>query len=367
VPQCIPQSAAGWDRPAPIWALALPVLALLSVAASLNLYVNPLRLYWSQRFDPARMSYRAERLKLVKSLPKPPATIILGSSRVMTMRASDVARYLPGPCFNCTGVGAMAEDYYAGLRLIREDAHAPVRDVVLGIDLEAFCPNVPTIAEARYFPEYRRYLIRSPRAAPGPGEALSLLVSMQQLNESWSVLRRSFSGRGPTLSIGPGGEALQPARDADIAAGRFNLGRVLDRRCRKYALQSLHLAAYAKPDPVRLQYMEDLLDYCQEHGIRLHAYITPYHPRLWDVFKPLKGIDVLGRTLAELSRRFKARGLELRDFSHIECFGGNPDWFFDEVHMTPDNQALLLRALLAGPAPDRREAAPGAARIGAAP
>lgn len=342
-------SSRAWGTAAPLLWLLIPLCAMLAAAVALNLYVNPLSLYSSKRFNPAQMNYRAEKFARIKALPTAPSTIIQGSSRVMTMYSSDVERYLPGTCYNATGLGARAEDFYAGLRLLCEDAHIPVKRMVLGLDFEAFCPKVQTMSEARYFPQYQKYLTRSPVSQPSLAEKLSLLVSMQQTNQAFAVLRREAQGQsGPTLEIGPGGEALQPERDRAIAEGRFNLQRVLDRRVRKYPLQSLNSAVFDRPDPLRLAYLADMLDYCRSHGIEVYAYFTPYHPQLWAVIDPLPVSAVLDEVRYEVGKCFTDRGFVVHDYSHIAAFGGDPDEFYDEVHMQRGNQQRLLARLFAG-------------------
>lgn len=345
-----PASGSGaWATTAPLFWLLGPLAAILAAAIALNLYVNPLSLYSSKRFSPAQMNYRAEKFARIKALPVAPSTIIQGSSRVMTMYASDVERYLPGLCYNATGLGARAEDYYAGLRVLCEDAHVPVKHIVLGLDFEAFCPKVQTMSEARYFPEYQKYLARSPVSQPSLVEKLSLLVSMQQTNQAFAVLRREAVGQtGPTLDIGPGGEALQPERDAAIAEGRFNLQRILDRRVRKYPLQSLDSAVFDRADPMRLAYLADMLDYCRSHGIDVYAYFTPYHPRLWAIIDPLPISAVLDEVRHDVGKCFTDRGFVVHDYSHIAAFGGDPDEFYDEVHMQRGNQQRLLAKLFEG-------------------
>ena len=344
------QCSEAWRKAGPRRALLGAAGLLLGACIVLNLVVNPLGLYWARLFNPAQLNYRAEKYEFVRQLAEPPATVILGSSRVMTMRSADVEQHLPGPCYNCTGLGARAEDYYAGLRLLCEDAALPIRDIVLGVDYEAFCPGAPVMSEARFFPAYRKYLIHNRDEGIGFLERLSLLVANQQVGEAMNVLRRQLFGHGagPTMTVGPGGEALQPERDEEIAEGRFNLDRILARRVRKYPEHSQYLSRYAAPDEVRLAYLDDFLSYCQQRGIRVHAYITPYHPRLWEVLRPLKGIDVLDRVRVNVAHHFATHGYALADFSHIESFDGDPGLFYDEVHMTAANQARLLEALLGG-------------------
>jgi len=327
------------------------VLALVCIAA-LNIYVNPFRLYWSMRFDAAATNLRLQKYELAQRMQPPPQTVILGSSRVMAMDPADIERYLPGPCFNFGMQAGAAEDYYAALLSLTEGAGLPIRNVVLGIDLEAFNPSAPTIYESRYFPEFSRYLIHTPLARARLSDQLGLLMSMQQTDESLNVLRRAFRRELDVelVSIEPNGKAIQIAREQAIAAGTFDLQRIIASRVRKYPSRSLRLGGYKRVDPVRLLYLDDLLNYCDEHGIRVYAFITPYHPRLWDVLDQLPEAAILNDVKAQVQEHLAAHGVELHDFSHIVSFGGDPQQFYDEIHMRPDNIHRVVEALFGGTA-----------------
>ncbi|GEM_PF-2144505 len=339
----------GWDGrrwSAPLcWGFG----AVLILAVALNLWVNPFRLYWSDSFEPAETNMREQKHLMVQGMAEKPDTLIIGSSRVMTMPPGEVERYLPGECFNYGMKSAMAESYFAALRLLVEDEGAPVRHLILGIDYEALHPGLPTMYEARYYEPFRRYLAcdSSPSRA---AEALLRLLSLEQTEESLNVLRRSLkrtAGR-PKLELAGDGQALQVAREEAIAAGRFDLQRILAARARKYPLRSLHLASFSEPSPRRLECLDELLTYCDERSITVHAYLTPVHPSQWQVLQGLEDAQVLPEVRRALNELFQRHGLALRDFSHIEAFGGDPLLFYDEIHMQPANQVRLLRALLGG-------------------
>jgi hypothetical protein len=250
------------------------------------------------------------------------------------------------------------EDYYAALLSLTEGAGLPIHNVVLGIDLEAFNPSAPTIYESRYFPEFSRYLIHTPLARARLSDQLGLLMSMQQTDESLNVLRRAVQREHAVelVSIEPNGRAIQVARENSIAAGTFDLQRIIASRVRKYPSRSLRLGGYKRVDPVRLQYLDDLLNYCDAHGIKLYAFITPYHPRLWDVLDQLPEAAILNDVKAQVQEHLAEHGVTLHDFSHIESFGGDPLEFYDEIHMRPDNIHRVVETLFSGlPALDTKQ------------
>lgn len=343
------QSVAGaWGRRSAALPLILTLLLLLAAVVALNLYVNPLGLYWSHRFATADLNYRAEKFALLEALPHKPTTLIIGSSRAMTINPEDVERFLPGECFNFAMPSARAEDYYAAVRLVCEDGHAPIRNIVLAVDYDAFAPGPAIMSEARYFPDFRKYLVHTPGLGSSWGEKLSMLFARQQAEESFNVLKREIEKKAQSrfVDLAPDGAAIQVAREESIRRGTFNLQEILALRVRKYASRSLYLNSYTHPDPVRLVYLRDFLWYCRDRGIKVYAYITPYHPALWRVLQPLKGIGVLNVAAEAAQRSFDDFGYTLKDFSHIENFGGSQAKFYDEIHMMPANQEILLGKLL---------------------
>jgi hypothetical protein len=308
--------------------------------------VNPLGLYPTHLLAPTEQNLRRYKYEQVRQNGLKPSAVILGSSRVMTMRAADVEQHLPGDCYNFSMQSAAAEDWYAALRLLVDDLHAPVKHVVIGMDYEAFNPAIPTLSEARYFPEFSKYLVHT-RLRSRVFDQLSLLLSSEQLDATKGVLT-AYLERGHKSQnkvVEPDGTLLLREREQQIGDGSFDLNAVLDSRVRKYASRSLRLDGYDEPSSERLQYLEDLLDFAYAHGITVHIYITPYHPRLWETLRPLKDIQVLRETRRVVQQQCQAHGVYLVDFSRIERFGGQPNEFYDEIHMRPSNQALLLKAL----------------------
>ena len=78
----------------------------------------------------------------------------------------------------------------------------------------------------------------------------------------------------------------------------------------------------------------------------MHAYVTPLHPEQWKVLDALPQAAALDDVIATLNRIFDAHGIKFRDFSRIDAFGGDPQLFYDEMHMRPTNHSLLLAELL---------------------
>jgi hypothetical protein len=340
-----PPQCPDWPRQA-LRTLTLAFGIPVALAAALNFLVNPLGLYPTHLLAPTEQNLRRYKFEQVRQLGLQPSTVILGSSRVMTMRSADVEDYLPGDCYNFSMQSAAAEDWYAALRLLVEDLHAPVRHVVIGLDYEAFNPAIPTMSEGRYFPAFSKYLVHT-KLRPRVLDQFALLLSSEQLDATKGVLTSQFEREQQSQNkvVEPDGTLLLRDREQAIASGKFHLDTVLDARLRKYASRSLRLDGYREPSRERLKYLDDLLTYCDAHGIKVHIYITPYHPRLWDVLRSLPAARVLNQTRQAAQHICQQHGVYLVDFSRIDRFLGEPGEFYDEIHMWPSNQARLLKAL----------------------
>jgi hypothetical protein len=243
---------------------------------------------------------------------------------------------------------AMAEDYLAALKLVVDDAQAPIRHVILGIDFPALHPKLPLMYEGRYFPQYRQFVPPDMLGPPLWLDRLTMLISSEQTEESLNVLRRrvQHSLATPNLELNPDGSAVMVARDEAIRAGRFNLDRVLNRRLRHFDSYSLHLATFTQPGQERLDCLRRFVEYCYDHDIDVHAYLTPLHPRQWELLGTLPQAQVLDDCTADLKALFASYGEEFRDYSHVASFGGDPALFYDEQHVMPENQRRIAVKLL---------------------
>ena len=289
-----------------------------------------------------------KKYELAMEMSPPPDTLIVGSSRVMTMRPADVEMRLGGRAFNWGVPSATAEDYYASVRLFSETLGIRLNTVIVAVDLEAFNPAEPLMAEARYFPKYADFLSLSPEAGASFAERATLLVSMQQTGESLSVVKRALRRETgfERTRIEPDGYVFQAARERAIAEGAFDLGETIAGRVRKYPERSLKLERYTHADERRIEYLRMFLEYCRDNDIRVYAYIAPYHPQLWDVLKAIPGSGRLRNIADNISRVFARHNVTLYDFSRLEYFGGDASRFYDEIHPMPDLQRQILSVLL---------------------
>ncbi len=341
------KSRKGWTSRRIGITVAVSFLSTLILIGALNFMVNPYGIYSSRVVQNTDSNIRKEKFRLFKVFNLEPDTLIIGSSRAMTMNPDDVMTRVPSYCFNYAVPSATAEDYFAILSLLTGDIGIYVQRVILAVDYEAFNPAEPLHSEIRYYPPYAKHLILSKGVTANTAEKLILLMSFQQTDESAKTLRKVLIKKkdNPKIRIERNGLAIQVEREKEIEEGNFNLDKILAKRVRKYPERSLKLSKYDSLDKKRLEYLELFLNFCNDNDIIVNAYITPYHPSLWSVLNEHPNRDKLDEFTVELTSRFRAHGIELKDYSHIASFGGDESKFYDEIHPMPDTQAKILDSL----------------------
>lgn len=345
------ESKSKYDADAQVGAsirpLVTPFFATLFAAALLNFVVNPFGLYPARFFERSQDNFRIKKFELASNFNPPPDTLVIGSSRVMTMRPSDVERHLGGRAFNWGVPSATAEDYYAATRLFTENLGINLSTIIVAVDLEAFNPAEPLMPEARYFQDYADFLLLSPEADASSFEKFSLILSMQQTKESIAVIRRKLEKTkgSPKTIIENDGYVFQSQREKTISEGTFDLGKILALRVRKYPVRSLKLEGFTHADERRLEYLRLFLNFCRDRNIKVYAYITPYHPELWKVIGAIPESSRLREIENAIGNVFENYGVTLHNFSRVENFSGDSRRFYDEIHGMPDLESAILDEL----------------------
>jgi len=342
------EKKSGWGQKRFWHWLVSIVTAMIVLAIILNFIVNPFKLYYFNFFPPAEVNVRELKGDLIRKAAPPPQVLIIGSSRVMSFDPEYVTRLTGKPCFNYGGPAAMAEDYYATIRYVREDCGAPIDTVIVGIDLEAFHPTLPTQAQGRFLPDYAKYYTQSKDPDELLIKRLTMLLSMEQTGESIAVLQRALkkeAGR-PNIEYVNNGMAIMASREADIKKGTFNLEQRIALRVRRYPERSLGLASYKDLSETRKGYWEKFLRYCSDNGIIVYAFLTPYHPEVLQVIELQGGEKIIEKVRGYLKDTTSAPHVIFRDYLKVENFGGDVEMFYDEIHMRPENCNALLKNLL---------------------
>jgi hypothetical protein len=159
--------------------------------------------------------------------------------------------------------------------------------------------------------------------------------TVAEMPRSYGFMRNTYSSLGMLV---------RGTYDKQRAAG-YTLDRSLD----DYIAKMLTEPGHERTEPgMRARvYFEKTLGYLNAHGTTPVIVLMPIHPRVLRVLAEhdLEGSrEHLREYLARLSETFE---LAVVDFTRIESFNGEPEWFYDGSHTTQRNADRMITALKA--------------------
>jgi len=352
------ENNARWSGPF-FWGILVSVAAVVVlIAAAMNYLVDPFDIYGNRYLPASQLNNYRQKLELFDKFQPPPSALILGSSRAMTCDPELVSEITGERCFNFWLPGSGAETLYAVMNVVGEESDVPINLVIVGVGVETVHPALPIQPEARYIPRIARWFVHDPHGRATTLERIGLLFTMDQTIRSagvvYSVLRgravRQTSEAGmPRLDYRDDGYAVQAQAEAQLAAGTFDLDAKIEARLRRrrFTEQGLVVSGWTGPSETRKRYWEEFLNLCRERNVRVYAFMTPAHPRLWSLLQELDAGPVYREVSDYFNRTVTEMGGTFRDYTLLESFGGDPQLFYDEMHMRKPNCDELIRNLLA--------------------
>lgn len=325
--------------------LYFTIFSLLMVMM-LNILIDPFDFYGVDIFEPYELNSYSTKLALFKALDTPPEILILGSSRVEKVDPALVEEITGKPCFNWGLTGADTQSMLAALKLAVEEFDAPVDTVILGVDPNVFCPYFKMNSQVLLAPAYSKYFLDYPIYTAVSG-SMNKLLSMEQFKSSLMVIRRDagFDDSLPYRDYLANGVVIYPYREAMVANETFNLDEFLDWHIPKW-VETYGTAGFTELSDERKARWLEILETCSAHGIKFIVYATPNHPRLSMKIEELGAGPANDAGRAFLEETVIEYGGIFKDFTDIESFGGDPDNFYDGIHLQQNNIALMTRALL---------------------
>jgi len=341
------------------WLICLAVT--LGGAAILNYVVDPFSIYGSGVFEPYRENSYITKAEQFENLAVKPQVLIIGSSRVGSMDPRTVTEITGKSCYNWSVPSAGVEITSAIVHMAVERYGAELDTVIVGIDPEAFHPEMTIHAQARLAPMYVEYIGEVGAWVRLKEFALKTLrlVTMEQTAASIKVLKREMGmGSEEVLVLyRDDGFALYTPKEEAIAAGTYDLEAVVESRLTRYPDENLTITGSTVPSVRRMQQWEEFLDYCTEQGIKVIAYMPPDHPDYVELLERFGSIPVMEEISEFIGESVESRGGIYRDYTYLESFGGESDQFYDEVHMRKGNNDRLLYSLTGN---EYRTVGPGA-------
>ena len=233
-----------------------------------------------------------------EGLQAAPDVLVLGSSRVMPLRAGDFA---PRSFYNASVSSATLHDVLA-LHELFASRGGGLSLLVVGIDPWMLQPNEKMVGWHTLAAEYERACLKAglPECdqAPllaGSRRLLNALVSPSYFQASSAAFWRRFAGGGavaqPLTAVSDDGAAPQQAvRRADgslryaqafgqdqeqVRAAARDYGRDFERG------RIVFLPPSARPQPRFLQLLEAFLRMTRSAGTEVWLVLAPYHPDAW--------------------------------------------------------------------------------------
>jgi hypothetical protein len=312
------------------------VAAGLLLEAGLNYLANPWSLYPPRLLSPRILDDRSRKCGLLRRAQPPPQQVLLGSSRTVGFEAIRLEERTGLPSFNLAVPGAVPVDYLALYRFAAEEARAPVRSVIIGVETPSFCGHEHSYSLLEGNPDLRRFVPPRPRLVVD-AYPLSLLLSWAQVRDSWASLCHA-AGWASSCEPASADEPVGPAATERSPAQRGSHGRS-EMRFKRAHLNPGEL------DPVAFRDLATLLRLLRERSVRVLVFATPTMDALREQWRRCGFIRQEESALRQIRSLVETHGGCFVDFSTVARFNGDPAGFEDEYHTTLANKRRMIDAL----------------------
>lgn len=324
---------------------AVTFAGLLGGIAALVRVTDPLAVFGSAVVPPIVSADRDYKAALYRARMPGPEVVLLGSSRVKTLRPECVTALTGRAAFNFGVNAGVAEDFLAIFRFMRAEPGFRVRQILLGAEPEAFTGDARmgrSLAQSRVL---RRFVSRDPA---DPDRMWSDLFSQASLAAAIrSAWHYGFDREAlPQEALGPDGLQVRPLWDDAIRSGRFPQQSVVlstSRAVRARYLGGTQLSAG------RLNQLHQLLREARDAGVLVTAFVPPVHPALT---RDAEGtsLDRLTEDLVRVLRSAESDGLvQYVETRSLADFAGDSTLYYDAIHMTAGNADRLLATVYRSP------------------
>lgn len=322
------------------WVFLLVLLGGLATTAAVAVLIDPFQVFGTGRIPNWVVNERVLKPELFLQAQPPPQAIILGSSRVYQIDPRCVTELTGLPAFNF-GVGnGNAEVWYAIWRFIRDHGRAPVRELMIGVEADAF--DTHTDHRMEIAPYLSKYVGHSGLSW---GEATRLLFGEDAfksgLRTLWHHLRPMRLER--PYYFGPDGLQFDAARDELIQRGTYAFEAETAKQAAR--LQGLAADRFDELSPARVALFRTVLRDARAAGATIDVFVTPISP----VLARARSYSQIPQREAELdvllSQLERDGMLRYHRMAEVEDLGGNLEGFYDGGHMTPTTAAKVLLRL----------------------
>src|SRR4051812_4908222 len=319
----------------------LLLIALVVFIGLLNFIVSPEGIYPTALLPPVTWNMRANKAELLAKAN--PEALLLGSSRLMMVKPSEVERATGLRTFNAAVNAAYAEDFYVLLRYAEERGHAQPKLVIIGVDVEAFHDHEP---ENEYLlqPNALGAFLQKGEARGAGWRRFTHLFTVYQTKLSFiSLFQRMGGKRGSNVEFNLDGSPVEDPWKKQIREGRFDRAKGLQAMITQYIGR---WKSYTGLSSDRVDFLAAAVRYARAHGARVVVMATPIHPELRQALAAYGYEERENLVHDDLRRLAQEEGAEFVDLSRPEIYGGTPEHFYDGVHQDEYNAERLMAAAL---------------------
>lgn len=268
-----------------------------------------------------QLSDRSHKVNMLESLGYKPRLVFFGGSRSFRFEPSYARDKWGLRAFNCAVMQNQHEDVWALIHHLVREFPTTRRYVVWGIQPGCFFRSMRFDVALVQDPRLRRFFPLELRTTMDGG-----------VSHPWS--RRVYARDGAVLwddfdRLEAAGRTLDESLDAYIA-------RALDQRSTTDTIPTEMTRAR--------HYFEETLAYMNREGIAPLLIIMPIHPRVIRAVRDVHWDNRRESFRAYLEGLQETYRFTFLDFTFIRTFDGDPEAFYDGVHMKRSNMRRLLRA-----------------------
>ena len=317
----------------------------IAALALLVWLTDPLATFGTNLVPPVVSADRDYKAALYRARSPEPEIVLLGSSRVKTLRPGCITALTSRPAFNFGVNAGTAEDFLAIFRFMRAQPGFRVREIVLGAEPEAFVGEVGTnraLSESRVLAPFASF------PTLGVRWNWADLLGEQAVTAAFrSVGHFAFHPDAlPQEALAADGFQTHPRWDAELRLGVFpqqTRVAVSSRDVRSRYAGGISLSSS------RLRELDRLLGEAKDARVRVTVFVPPVHPLLLH--------EAMGTALPSLTAQLVGvlRGAERKglvryaETRSLADFAGDPALYYDAIHMTAANADRLLAALYRKP------------------
>lgn len=318
--------------------LVVFVIGMIASSA-LALLVDPLQTFGTGVVPGILTNEREEKPDAFLRLSPPPQAIVLGSSRVYKVRPDCVQELTGYRAYNFGFGFAKLEDFLAVWRFAKAEGHAPIKELIIGVDIETFDEEE---ADQRLLSSQRLRPYVTGFGSISFGTATKALFGWQAFRYAITSLWHDVRGdRPPSIArINPDGTITYLEWEAQIKAGTFDPVPNITRVAKKLELRS-RSRRFPQLSPPRVALFRELVKSAHADGVAIDVFIPPVHPAI----AAAHDAGPIGARMKDLEHML----VELNDeglihYVSMDDFHGDLNGWFDGNHMTePTTTRVLLK------------------------